>query len=640
VTDLRCPTGAAEACCPTGTAEVNLIVAGQAGQGLQVISRTLGRLLVRAGYHVFVSQDVMSRIRGGSNAARIRISTRPIAADGDKAEILIALNPALVARHVTDLAPNAVVVTDAAGDPENRDRSSPPRHKDTKSGLDGDALHTLGGSIPVSWGDVPEGLNAVRLPLEALAREHGKDPVMVNAVAVGAALVLVGLELVGLEDLFRSQFASKGEDVVKRNMAAAEAGYKAVAEELKRSCPFKLADPESGDRLFVSGAEALALGAIAAGVRVVTGYPMSPATPIVEYCFRHAQEAGLIVEQTEDEVSAANLAIGAAFAGARAMTCTAGGGFSLMNEALSLAGMAETPLVLCVGMRPGPATGLATRTAQADLLFAIYAGHGEFPRAVLTPADAGQAFRAPQDAFRIAEKYQTPVTILFDQFMADSLWTVERSELRVENRQGRQERQVPEGVQPYGYRRYEVGEGGVSPRLLPGTPQQLVYADSDEHNEAGHITESAAMRVRMVDKRNAKTAGIRQELGELKVEARVEVEVEVEAEAEVETLVFCFGSSRGVVAEAVARLRDKGCKVAMVHLSHVWPFPAEVVAELAAKSTKVVTVEQNYSGQLAQLLAQECGLRAAGTVRRYDGRQFSVAEVEAGLEELIGGKVG
>jgi 2-oxoglutarate ferredoxin oxidoreductase subunit alpha len=261
-------------------------------------------------------------------------------------------------------------------------------------------------------------------------------------------------------------------------------------------------------------------------------------------------------------------------------------------------------------------------------LFAIYAGHGEFPRAVLTPADAGQAFQAAQDAFRIAEKYQTPVIVLFDQFMADALWTVEMSSLKSKVQSPKSRVSSPEGLQAYAYRRYETSESGVSPRVLPGTPQQLVYADSDEHNEAGHITESAAMRVRMVDKRNAKTAGIRQEL-----ESPV-------AEPDAETLVFCFGSSRGVVSEAVARLRDKGRKVAMVHLSHAWPFPAEAVGAFAAKSQRVVTVEQNYSGQLAQLLAQECGLRVAGTVRRYDGRQFTVAEVETGLEELIGGKAG
>ena len=373
----------------------------------------------------------------------------------------------------------------------------------------------------------------------------------------------------------------------------------------------------------ISGAEALALGAIAAGVHVVTGYPMSPATPIVEYCFLHAQEAGLIVEQTEDEVSAANLAVGAAFAGARSMVCTAGGGFCLMNEALSLAGMTETPLVLCVGMRPGPATGLATRTEQADLLFSIYAGHGEFPRAVLAPADAGQAFHAAEDAFRIAEKYQTPVIMLFDQFLADALWTVERSSLKSLVHSPESKVVGPDDRKPYSYRRYEVAATGVSPMLLPGAQGQLVYADSDEHNEEGHITESAAIRLLMVNKRSAKLAGISKELAE------------PEAESQAETLVFCFGSGRGVVSEALTRLRTKGLNAAMVHLSHVWPFPAEAVARLVAEDRRVVTVEQNFSGQLAQLLSQQCGVRVAGAVRRYDGRQFTVAEVEAGLGELI-----
>jgi 2-oxoglutarate ferredoxin oxidoreductase subunit alpha len=591
--------------CPTGAAEVNLIVAGRAGQGLQVISRTLARMLVRAGYHVFVSQDVMSRIRGGHNFARVRVSTAPVAADGDKAQILVALDSALVERHIPDLTDDAVVVTEATG-------------------------------------ELPKDLNVVRLPLAELAREHGKDPIMVNAVAVGASLALVGLDPAGLEEIFRGQFGSKGEDVVKRNVAAAEAGFRAVVEEQKRCCPHRLqalgtvpmrgqSPTELGDRLLISGAEALALGAIAAGVRVVTGYPMSPATPIVEYCFRHAQEAGLIVEQTEDEVSAANLAIGAAFAGARSMVCTAGGGFCLMNEALSLAGMTETPLVLCVGMRPGPATGLATRTEQADLLFSIYAGHGEFPRAVLTPADAGQAFSAAQDAFAIAEKYQTPVIILFDQFMADALWTVERSGLKSLVHSPESKVVGPDDLKPYAYRRYEVTESGVSPMVLPGTSQQLVYVDSDEHTEEGHIAESAAMRLLLVNKRNAKLAGIWQELETRKVE--------VEAEVQAETLVFCFGSSRGVVSEALERLRAKGLDAAMVHLSHVWPFPVDAVAGLIGKNKRALTVEQNFSGQLAQLLLQECGVRAAGTVRRYDGRQFTVAEVEAGLEELIGGKI-
>jgi 2-oxoglutarate ferredoxin oxidoreductase subunit alpha len=576
--------------------DIGLIIAGQAGQGVQVISRTLGRLLVRGGYYAFASQDVMSRIRGGHNFARVRISDTPVRADADKAQILIVLHPELVEKHVSELAENAVVLVDAKAE------------------------------------SLPDGLNVLRLPLEDLAKEIGKDPITLNSVAVGAALALVGFAPDGLEGLLESQFAHKGAEVVARNQAAAQAGFKAVLEEQKRSCPHRLERRDGGDgRVLISGCEALALGAIAAGVRVVAGYPMSPGTPVLEYCSRHAGETGLIVEQTEDEVAAMNLALGASFAGAPSMVCTAGGGFALMTEGLSLAGMTETPVLVCVGMRPGPATGLATRTAQADLLYAIYAGHGEFPRVVLTPADAARAFRAAADGLRLAEKYQTPVIVLYDQFMGDALWTVATEELKYEVPSGNDKVQVGQGLSEYVYRRYENSADGVSPRLLPGTAGQVVYADSDEHSEEGHITESAAMRVQMVDKRNRKLQGLAAEL-----QAQGRSPAAESSAGNRKALVFCFGSTKGVAAEAVERLRTEHEGLAMVHLDHVWPFPGEAVRALAKGCDRMVTVESNYTGQLAQLLAQECGLKVHGSVRRYDGRQFSVAEVEAGIKEQLG----
>jgi 2-oxoglutarate/2-oxoacid ferredoxin oxidoreductase subunit alpha len=377
----------------------------------------------------------------------------------------------------------------------------------------------------------------------------------------------------------------------------------------------------------MSGSEAMALGALAANVRMVTGYPMSPATPILEYCSRHAERAGVVVEQTEDEVAAINMAIGAAFAGARAMTCTAGGGFALMNEGLSLAGMTETPVVVCVGMRPGPGTGLATRTAQADLLFAIYAGHGEFARAVLTPSDATEAFRAVSQAFHLAEKYQSPVIVLFDQFMGDALWTVEEGALGPVAWQRFDAGEKWRTSEPYSYQRYAPGPDGVSARILPGLENQVVYVDSDEHTEEGHITESAAVRVRMVDKRNARLAVMAREL----------TPPALEPAGDADAVVCCFGSTRGIVAEAVARLRSRYPGLAMLHLAHCWPFPAEAISALMREAHTVLTVEGNYTGQLAQLLVQECGLRVAGTVRRFDGRQFSVAEVEQGIAGYLEG---
>jgi 2-oxoglutarate/2-oxoacid ferredoxin oxidoreductase subunit alpha len=278
--------------------------------------------------------------------------------------------------------------------------------------------------------------------------------------------------------------------------------------------------------------------------------------------------------------------------------------------------------VICVGMRPGPATGMATRTAQADLFATIYAGHGEFARAVLTPADALGAFQAVQDAFYLADRYQTPSILLFDQFLGDALWTVPQSGFSY-----RAKPVSPAAIPAvaFSYERYAASEDGVSPRLAPGTPGQLVYVDSDEHSAAGHIAESAQVRTDQVRKRGAKQLG---------VAAEAAMPVQWPA-AKVDTLVVCFGSTRGIVREAVQRLRGRGASVGMVHLEQVWPFPSRVLAGLAEGARRVVTVEGNATGQLAQLVTQECRLRVDGVVRRYDGRQFRVGEVEAGLAGLI-----
>lgn len=561
----------------------SLVIAGQAGQGVQLVSRLLGRALVRVGYHVFVSQDVMSRIRGGHNFARLRIGSAPVAADADRIDVLVLLDPRLAAEHEAELAEGASVLMNGTGESNER---------------------------------------TVSLPLDELARRYGKGSPVANAVAAGGAMAMLGADIDEFCSVLAGHFESRGTAVTLGNVGAARAGYEYVRTAAPRSAaalPRRAGEPE---RLLVSGAEALALGSIAAGVRVVAGYPMSPGTPVLEYCARHAGEAGLAVEQAEDEIAAVNLALGASYAGARSMVATAGGGFALMNEGLSLAGMTETPLVACVGMRPGPATGMATRTAQADLLAAVSAGHGEFPRAVLAPADAVEAFAVTQAAFRVAEDYQTLAVVLFDQFLGDALWTVERRELSVLPIEGSAE---PAGGGPGGYRRYAATDSGVSPRLLPGQTEELVYADSDEHSEAGHITESAEVRRAQVEKRARKTSGI----------AASVPPPSADVEPGARNIVFTFGSTRGVVREAAARLRARGRSIATAHVPAVWPFPAAAVAEMCARGERVLTAEGNYSAQLAQLIAQECGLRVSGSVRRWDGRQLRVAEVEEGLERLL-----
>lgn len=574
--------------------DFGLIVCGQAGQGLQVISQALAKVFVRSGYQVFTSQDVMSRIRGGHNFARVRIASRPVQADADTAQLLIVLDSQLAAPHLNELAEAAVVVADADD-----------------------------GRLPQT------GHELVAVPLKKLAQEHG-SAVMANSVALGATLALLQHDPEALRSPVQELFAGKGQAVADANLACAMAGFNFVcgAGKTCRERIPKGAGSES--RLLMTGAQALGLGAIAGGVKLAAAYPMSPATPIFEFCARHAPEARIAVELVEDEIAAVNMALGASFAGAPAMTCTAGGGFCLMNEGLSLAGMTETPVVIMVGMRPGPATGMATRTAQADLLFAISAGHGEFPRAVLAPADAEQAFHAAVRAFRIAEEFQTPVILLFDQFMADAGWTVDKGRVLTPalSTSGEGSRRPGKEWAEEPYRRYEVTESGVSPRIVPGTKGRLVYVDSDEHNEEGHITESAEVRVRMVEKRARKAAGI----------ATMLEPPEVWPSPARETMVCCFGSTRGAVLEAAGRLQGKGLDIGVLHICDIWPFPIESVLAALEGSQRVLTVENNHSGQLARLLQQETGITTAGTVRRYDGRQFAVAEVAEGIERLAEGK--
>ena len=567
-------------------AGLDIILAGQAGQGVSLAAQLLGRALVRQGLQVHATMDTMSRIRGGDNSAWVRVSGREVACRGDRAQLLVCLDPALVGPHRHELAPDAVVLT---GEGEQ---------------LESDGSYRL-----------------VQVPLKALAVKHGGRAVMANAVALGC---VIGLFEAGTEAL-GTVLGDRFDDVAaEANRKCVEAGYALMRSRARLGTLGRLPEPQdTGTRLFLSGAQAMALGAFAAGVRVVAGYPMSPGTPILEACAGWAGRAQLVVEQTEDEIAALNLCLGASFAGARALVATAGGGFALMNEAFSLAGMTETGVVVCLGMRPGPATGLATRTAQADLLFAVHAGHGEFPRAVLAPGDASQAFDAVRRACGLAERFQTPVIVLFDQFLADGLWTMAEPDAGPAAVPGRDE---PAGA-PEEYARYRVTGSGISPRVLPGDAGRLVYADSDEHTEQGHITESAETRVRMVDKRNRKLAGIAAELEP----------PEVYPPGGAETTVCCFGSTRGVVREAVDRLREEGRDVAMVHFRDVWPFPAETVRGLLDRSRRVLTVENNSTGQLAMLLAQEARIRADGTVARFDGRAFEPGEVARGIEEQAGG---
>ncbi len=568
--------------------DLSIVIAGPAGQSVQPLAELLGRAFVRGGYEVFASQSVTSRIRDGHNFSRVRIADHPVMADGDKAVLVVALEPQLARFHFDDLDGRGVVLTDDSVEIERQD-----------------------------------GLEVVQGPLRVLAKKHGGDEAMAGSVALGAVLGLMEYDFDILVGLLEERFSPGGGEAAGRNIACAQAGYELIRSRARRGTLAKVGPIERAkQRLFMSGSQAMALGAVAGGVRVAAGCTRSPGTGMLEILASWSGQTGVIVESVEDEVAAINLAIGASFAGGLGLVATAGPGFALMNEGMSLAGMTETPVVVCVEMRSGP----ATMTAQGDLLSAIHSGHGEFPRVVLVPADAKQAFDAVRRACHLATRYQTPAVVLFDQYLADAFWTVEESDVKATRPVRPSDNAEWRGTQPYTYRRYELTDSGVSPRILPGHSVQLVRADSDEHTVAGHITESAEMRDEMVAKRARKIKGLARELRG----------PDVSADADAGTSVLCFGSVGGVVREAASRLRSKGHRLILVHLSDLWPFPAEAVREAVGRTAQLLTVEGNYCGQLARLLTRESRLRIAGTVFRFDGRQLTVVEVEQGIEQYLG----
>jgi 2-oxoglutarate ferredoxin oxidoreductase subunit alpha len=558
--------------------EIVIMVGGEAGQGVQSVGAILAGALADAGLSVFADQDYESRVRGGHNFFRIRAAVNEVRAINEKLDILVALNRETIELHRRELNPDGIVIYDAA---------------------------TIGETL--------KGKRYVDVPLVKLATDAG-NPLMANTVAVGAVLGAGRFDLTALGSTLQKEFGKHGKKIVTQNRAAANAGHDHV-RGLGVAVPFPAARPraDAPRRMLVNGNDAVALGALAAGCRFCSGYPMTPASSVMEFIANQGQQLGAVAVHVEDEIAGLNMAVGAAFAGARSMVATSGGGFALMVEALSLAGMTETPVVIFLGQRPGPATGLPTRTEQGELWFALHAGHGEFPRAILTPATPDEAFEAAVTAFNLAEKYQTPVFILSDHHLATSFTTIDRPDLSkvvIDRGELLTEAEIRTCKD---YLRHAETRSGVSKRALPGRGAALVVTDSDEHDEAGHMIEDAATRNRQVEKRQRKNRGLAREV--LRPVAR-------RAEDARLTLIG-WGSTGGAIREAAARLREQGLPVDTLQLRQVWPFPVAAVTAAVARTGKCIVVENNPSGQLARLIRRETGIKADAKVLKYDGRPFT-----------------
>jgi 2-oxoglutarate ferredoxin oxidoreductase subunit alpha len=559
--------------------DFNFMVGGEAGQGVQSVGFLLAKVFACGGYHIFADQDYESRVRGGHNFFRVRVSDSKVGAITEDVDILIALNMDSIELHQPDMVTQGIIIFDG----------------EKIKGVSGD-----NGSL-------------LSMPLEKMAEEKAGDKLMINTVALGAALSLVNYDLDMLNEVLVDRFG-KGE-VSDRNIAAAKAGYDYVQSKHKGNSR-KIKPLSEAKRMLLTGNEAISLGAIAAGCKFMAAYPMTPASSIMEYMAAKSKDLNLVMVHAEDEIAAINMAIGAAYAGVRAMTATSGSGLCLMVEGIGLAGITETPVVIIDAQRPGPAVGLPTRTEQGDLQFVLHAHHGDFPRAVLAPATIEDAFWVTVNAFNWAEKYQLPVIILTDQHLASSHATVDPldlSQVTIDRGMLFSEKEDD----PLDYMRHRVTKSGISPRAFPGLGKALVVTDCDEHDEEGHLTEDAGERTAQVQKRLRKLISFKQEIGT----------PQRYGPKKAETTLIGWGSTYGAIHEAVDILRKENASVNMLHLNELWPFPAKSVADAVSKARNSYVIENNATGQLARLIKAETGYDVSGRILKYDGRPFTPAYI-------------
>jgi 2-oxoglutarate ferredoxin oxidoreductase subunit alpha len=552
---------------------MNILIGGEAGQGLVTIGQLLGKALVRSGYFIVVTQGYQSRIRGGHNTFAVRVGFEEVDGPQETVDLLVALDRDTVILHSKDLLPGGLIVIDAALD------------------VAGDRL--------------------LMVPFKELAQDRFS-----NIAALGVVGSLLGIDKGVMAKTLSDFFGKKHPQVMEQNLQVLEAAFNWTSEQpatVQKLAP--VVNPSQ--RLMLNGNEAIALGAISAGLKFFAFYPMTPSTSISLNLAGHARQMGLIVEQAEDEIAAINMAIGASFVGAPSMVATSGGGFALMVEGISLAAMTETPLVVVLAQRPGPATGLPTRTGQEDLELVLHAGHGEFPRAIFVPGTVEECFYLTRRAFELAERYQGPIFLLTDQFLADSYRAV--LPFDVEDLAPVQVGKEVTGLSPY--LRFAITDTGVSPRLLPGITEHLVVADSDEHTQDGHITEDLSVRKLMVEKRLKKGEGLRAEV----------IPPDMKGNGNPDFLLVSWGSSRGAVHEAASRMRSSGEKVATLHFSQVWPLLPEQFMGHLQEAKQVICIEGNATGQLAGLIRRETGFEIKKKVLRYNGLPFTPESI---LQEL------
>jgi 2-oxoglutarate ferredoxin oxidoreductase subunit alpha len=571
-------------------------VGGQQGEGIESTGEVFSIALNRMGYYLYGYRHFSSRIKGGHTNNKIRVSTTQVRAISDDLDILVAFDQETIDVNVYELRKDGLVIADSKFNPV-----------------------------------IPDDCNATlfSVPFTEIATELGTS-LMKNMVAIGATSAVLDLGISQFQNVVQEIYGRKGQQIVEKNLEAINKGSQYMKHELNFSRNDMFLEKADGQkRMFMIGNDAIALGAVAGGARFMAAYPITPASEIMEYLIKKLPDFGGTVIQTEDEIAACTMAIGANYAGTRTLTASAGPGLSLMMEAIGLSGITEQPLVIIDTQRGGPSTGLPTKQEQSDLMAMIYGTHGEIPKIVMAPSTVQEAFYDTIEAFNLAEEYQCPVILLTDLQLSLGKQSVEPLQYdKIKIRRGKlvQGEELPE-IENKGYfKRFEVTEDGISPRVVPGMKNGIHHVTGVEHDETGKPSEVAVNRKAQMDKRLRKLSDIR---FDIPVHQNL-------THSEPDVLLVGFNSTRGTIEEAMIRLENDGIKVNHAHVRLLHPFPAKEMLPLVKAAKKVVVVENNATGQLASLIKMNVGhAKKISSILKYDGNPLLPHEVHSKCKELF-----
>ena len=573
--------------------ELVIMIGFDAGEGAMVTGRTMSKTFGRSGLNVIVYPEYPSLVRGGHNAVQVRVSDKEIYGPTKSIDILLASNKKGVFYHAKNMKSGGIILCDE--------------------------------SVDLEGIDIPTNVHVVRVPFGKLLNESGGSPKMKNVLMVGTILGLIEQKensfLAKFKDAIKDEFLRKGMEIVELNWKVAETGH-SYAKKLNVNAPKLNEGNIKENQIIIAGNESSALGAIASGMKFYAAYPMTPASTVLHHLAKIKRKAEIVVKHTEDEISAINYAVGASFAGVRAMTGTSGGGFALMSETLGMAALSETPLVVYIAQRVGPSTGMPTWTEQADLKFALNASQGDFPRVIIAPSDVSDSFYLMGDAFNLTEKYQLPVIVITDKFLGESAFSIKEydpDKIKIDRGKIADPDKLPELKPTERFKRYKLTEDGVSPRTFPGMKNGMHVATSYTHDEDSFSTESFKIRTEMVNKRNAKLKYMYKELPMPKVYGPEDADITI----------VTWGSQKLPALDAIKKLNENGIKTNLVVYTFLFPLDEKAHAEFLAKFKHTIMLENNSSAQFAGILKEYVGFVPDAYLLRFDGRPHfgeSVAE--------------